>query len=141
MPGQFIFHSTLNKSKLKRPTQVFVFHGLWILFAGYRAFDTVTPIGRYSWIILTIISTALFINILYKQYYIEVTDSQLVINRDFFRTQVLDMKEIAKITIEPSPFSPSFILMKDNSIVKYADRHVNDKELKEVMEKFHIEVS
>ena len=66
------------------------------------------------------------------------------INRDFFRaktTQVLNMNEIAKTTIEPSPFSSSFILMKDNSKVKYADQYVNDKELKEVMGQFHIEVS
>ena len=51
------------------------------------------------------------------------------------------MNEIAKTTIEPSPFSSSFILMKDNSKVKYADQYVNDKELKEVMGQFHIEVS
>jgi hypothetical protein len=63
-----------------------------------------------------------------------------LINKDLFRTKVIDIKNIEKIVIEPSPFSSSKIVLKDNTFIKYEDSQVNDKELKEFMKQFDIPV-
>ncbi len=86
------------------------------------------------------LGTISFIGLIVRRNYFEVIDNKLLINKDFFRTKVIDLDNIEKIIIEPSPFSSSKIALKDKTTVKYQDNQVNDKELKEFMKQYNIPV-
>lgn len=86
------------------------------------------------------IGTASFISILLKRNYFEVKDNKLIINRDFFRTQLIELDKIEKLDIEPGPFTSSKIVLKDKTMIKYADRYTDYKELKHFMGQFNIPV-
>jgi len=127
--------------KVNRRFQVYVFHSLWLLFAGYRASDSISTMAKYSWIIVLALAMTSMLNVLLRRNYLEIIGQQLKINRDFFQTQTLELKDIVKIEIQPNPLVNSYILMKDGRKVKFNDSYVTDKRLKEVMGHALVEVS
>lgn len=75
-----------------------------------------------------------------RKNYFEIVDDKLIINRDFFRKQTVDLKEIEKLDVEPGPFTSSKIVLKDQSVIKYMDSQLDDKELKEMFGRLKIPV-
>jgi hypothetical protein len=119
--------------KVRRPISVYVFMGLWILWASYKSTVSSTPFGQFSWITLDLLVAVNLLNILRKTNYFELTENKVIINRDYFRTQVVDLDKIEKIWIEPGPFKSSKIILKDKTEVKFNDSYADSKELKEFM--------
>jgi hypothetical protein len=128
------------KLGVKRPIQVYIYHGLWIILTLFYLSKNSTDFGRFTLILITSVGAVSFINILFKRNYVEVKNNTLIINRDFFRIQSIDMSEIKKFHIEAGPFTSSKIILKDNSEIKYSNHQMNYKELKELMLQFSISV-
>ncbi len=123
---------------VRRSIQVYIFHALWMFFVIYKIFNTVTAFGRYTWLFVFAITTFSLINLLVKKYYMEVVESCLIIHQDYFRTKSINLNDIEKIEIEPSPFKSSYILLRDKTKVKFNDSNLDVKELKEAMSQFNI---
>lgn len=126
--------------KIRRPFRVYIYHGLFILLTSYRAFSSISTVGRYSLILLACIATISLISILVYGNYIELIDSQIVIHRDFFRTQSLPVQDFEQIKIEPGPFTSSYILLRNQTTVKINDAYINNDDLKEVMKQLNPEM-
>ena len=91
-------------------------------------------------ILLACIATISLISILVYGNYIELIDSQIVIHRDFFRTQSLPVQDFEQIKIEPGPFTSSYILLRNQTTVKINDAYINNDDLKEVMKQLNPEM-
>jgi hypothetical protein len=128
------------KLQLKRPTQVYLFHGLWIVATIFYTTRNSSDFGRLFLIFMTCVATVSFISLLMRRNYFEIKDKKLIINKEFFRTHSIDLDNIEKFNIEPGPFASSKIILRDNTAIKYMDSQVNNKELKEFMGQFNIPV-
>lgn len=84
--------------------------------------------------------TISFIGVLAKRNYFEVRDNKLIINKDYFRTQSIELDKIEKFDIEPGPFGSSKIILKDQTKIKFLDSQTDLKELKYFMGQFDIPV-
>ena len=96
--------------------------------------------GRGTLIVMAIIGIISLMSILTKRNYFEVKDNKLIINKDYFRTQSIELNNIAKFDIEPRPFGTSKIILKDQTKIKFLDSQIDHKELKKFMEQFNIPV-
>ncbi len=128
------------KYGLKRPTQTYLIHGLWIALTIYYSTTNSTEFGQWTLRLMTLLGTFSLVHMIVKRNYFEIVDNKLVINRDYFRTTTIDLDKIEKFDIEPGPFSSSKIILKDKTTIKYLDNQLNDKELKELMGQFNIPV-
>ena len=51
-----------------------------------------------------------------KPYYFEIKGTRLIINRDFFYEDYVEINDIDKIELEEGPFSKSHIRLKDHKM-------------------------
>ncbi|MGE0589691.1 MAG: hypothetical protein AB7O48_14030 [Cyclobacteriaceae bacterium] len=80
------------------------------------------------------------ITMIVRKNYFEIIGDKLIINRDFFRTQTVDLTDIVKIDIEPRPFISSKIILKNQSVIKYMDDQLDDNELRQLFGQLNIPV-
>jgi hypothetical protein len=128
------------RRELKRPFGTYLVHFIWIVLTIYYSTTNTSDFGQWTLRLMATLGTISFLGLIVRRKYFEVIDNKLLINKDLFRTKVIDINNIEKIVIEPSPFSSSKIVLKDNTFIKYEDSQVNDKELKEFMKQFDIPV-
>lgn len=126
--------------KVKRPITVYVFHGLWILWGVYKSINNHSSFAQFSWILLTLLASISLWSLLRKRNYFELVDSKLIINKDYFQTQSIDIDKIEKIDIEPGPFKYSRIILRDKTEIKFNDSYVDNKDLKEFMGRLSIPI-
>ena len=109
--------------RFRRKATSHLFHGLWILFAIYRIWDSEPP-GTYIWGLLVAIPIALILRVLIKTNYLEIKDSRLTINGDFFTTQTTEINAIERIQIEAGPweFKNIFEGQKENYKIQLSER-------------------
>ena len=72
--------------------------------------------------------------------YFEVIGDKLLVNEGIFKRRIIELDKIEKFDIEPSPFTASKIVLKDQTRIKYSDSQVNDEKLKAFMRQFNIPV-
>lgn len=126
--------------RVKRPFTVYLFHGIWILWGIYKLATIHSAGGRFSWTVVTLLASISLWSVLRKQNYFELVDNKLIIHKDYFRTQSIDIDQIEKIDIEPGPFKYSRIIMRDKSEVKFNEDYLDNKDLKEFMGKLNIPI-
>ena len=124
----------------KRPIQTYLIHGLWIALTFHYSTTNTSSFGQWTLRVMTIIGVISLAHMIIKRNYFEVVDNKLVINKDLFRTKVIDLDKIEKVDVKSGPFSSSRIVLKDKTIIKYLDSQTKDKELKEFMGQFNIPV-
>lgn len=124
--------------KVRRPLSVYVFMGLWMIWASYKSTVSQTTIGQFLWLISDVLVALNSVNMLSYTHYLEWIDSKVVIHRDYFRTRVIDVDRIDEVILEPGPFSYSKIKLKDGTEVKFNDTYADGKDLKEFMERLRI---
>jgi len=129
------------KQELKRPNQTYLIHIVWIAFTFYSSMRNSSDFGQWSLRLMTIIGVISFIHILIKRNYFEVRENNLVINKELFRTKIINLDHTERIVINPRFFLSSKIIMKDKTTIKYLDSQINDIELKEFMQQFNIPVN
>lgn len=128
------------KLEIKRPIKVYLYDGLWIYMTILYGIKNSTIFGRSILILMACIGAVSFISVLIKRNYFEIKDKELIINKSFFRTQSVQLNEIDRVEIEPSPFVSSKIYLKDGRLIKYLDSIVNEKSIKELLGPFNIPV-
>jgi hypothetical protein len=128
------------KLELKRPRQVYLTHGLWVVATVFFATQNSSNVGRLTLVVMACVGAASLISMLMRKNYFEVKNNTLIIHNDFFRTKSIELDKIEKVKIEPGPFTLSKIILKDNTQIKYHDSQVDDKELREFMAQFSIQV-
>jgi hypothetical protein len=127
--------------RVRRNTNSHVFHGLWVLYTFYRTWDSELPF-TYFWGLSFAISIVLILRVLIKNNYLEIKDSRLTINGDFFNTQTTEISEIERIQIEAGPFGRSKIFLKDKKkIIKFNYRDVDNKEFKILLKHLGVPVT
>jgi hypothetical protein len=86
-------------------------------------------------------SALILARIVIKPYYFEVKGTQLIINRDLFRKDTVEISNIKKIVLEQGPFSKSLILLKDQKrALDFNYFIVNNKDLNRLKEKLQLNV-
>ena len=136
------FQNNLDNMKqgVKRPFRIYIIHGLWIILTFYYSTTNSSELGQWILRLLVVIGLISFISTIINKYYLEVVDNKLVLHKDFFRTQTVDLDKIVRFILEPDPFTSSKIVLKDNSVVKYMDSQTDNKELKELLKRFNIPI-
>lgn len=125
---------------MNRPFHIYLTNMLLFLFCWYKITRSQSDVAVWSWGLLAVILFASFLYTLIKPHYFEVKDGQLIINRDFFRTTVINLDDIEKIEIAADPFTYSRIVLKNQSKIRYMDSQVNDKDLKAFVKQFNIPI-
>lgn len=107
---------------------------------AYWATKNTSEFGQVILVILAAWGVIQIVFCMMKQSYFEVVDNRLIINKNFFKTVVIDLANIEKFEIETNLLSTSKIILKDGKKIKYSDTQVNDRELKVFMERYGIQV-
>jgi hypothetical protein len=106
----------------------------------YRATYTSSDLGRAVLVIMAALGTISFVNILIRRNYFEMRDRTLIINKDFFRTQKVNIDSIERFDVRTGPFESSRIILKDKTTIRCVDSYVDHQELKAFMSQLNIPV-
>lgn len=128
------------KKGLRRPTHTYVLYALWIALMCYSLTTNSSAFGQWTLRAMTFFGGLSFLHMIIKRNYLEVTNSKLIINRDFFRTTIVDLNQIEKVVTESGPFSPSTIILKNKRRIKYWHSETNHTKFKELMRELNIPV-
>lgn len=105
---------------------------LLILFCLTKIFIVGTS-WNYLWIFLAISSTIILFRLISRPYYFEIKDTRILINRDFFYEDSIEIKDIEKFEVNPGPLSKSYIKLKDHKMgLEFNYYIVNDKDFNEL---------
>ena len=128
------------KYGLKRPIQTYLLHIFWIALGVYYTMKDISAFGQWILGATTFIGVISLLHIVIRRNYFEVVGRKLVIQRDFFRTKVIDLDNIERLELQANPFSLPRIILKDNRTVRYLESQTNVRELREFMKQFNIPV-
>lgn len=121
----------------RRSFTAFVRPVFWLLTSLY--FFLSPGNWNYIWIINLALASAALISIILRPRYFQITDSSLIINRSFFRRDVIEIQNIEKIELQDGPFSPSQIRLKGNQAPVVFDYYsIRDSDLKKMVD--HLEI-
>jgi hypothetical protein len=129
------------KQGLKRPFRTLLIHAILIITLFYLSTRITSDAGQWIFRVMGIVVGISLTHMLMRRNYFEVLNNQLIIQEAFFQTKAIDLKKIAKVSIESGWFTPPKIILKDKTEIRYSAGQVNDKELKEFMAQFKIPVA
>jgi len=88
---------------------------------------------KYYWIFIGLAVLPVLIRLILKPNYFEIKGTRLIINRDLFYTDSIELEYIEKIELEEGPFSKSHIRLKDHRMgLEFNYFIVNDKDFNEL---------
>ena len=125
---------------IKRPIQSYLFQVLWIAMVLYFSTKDSSQVAKWFFWTAALFGLISLGHMIWRSNYIEVRDNKLVINEGIFNRRLIALDKIEKFDIEPSPFTASKIVMKDQSLIRYSDSQTSEKKLKEFMAQFNIPV-
>jgi len=115
-------------NKVRRTFWSYASYGLLILLCIMKIFIVGTS-WNFMWIFIAISSTIILFRLFLKPYYFEIKGTRLIINRDFFYEDSMELKDIEKFEINPGPLSKSHIKLKDFKMGHEFNYYiVNDKD-------------
>lgn len=95
----------------------------------------------YYWVFAALCSLILLVRIILKPYYFEVHDSRLIINRDLFYQEYVEINDIEKIELEDGLFSKSYIKLKDHKMgLEFNYFIINDRDFNRLKEEYNLQV-
>jgi hypothetical protein len=116
-------------NNVKRTFWSYATYGLLIIFCLIKIF-TVGSSWNSLWIFIGISSTIILFRLFFKPYYFEIKGTRLIINRDLFYEDSMELNDIEKFEINPGPLSKSYIKLKDFKMGHEFNYYiVNDKDL------------
>lgn len=124
--------------KLRRPTSVYVFQLLWIVFVVFRSFESNVTLSKIIWIGISVISLFSLINMVLNRSYFEVREDYLLVNKDFFQQKKIYLSRIEKIVVESSFFRFSRISIKNGTEIKFNAQYLDFNEFKDFIARFNI---
>ena len=115
-------------------------YGLLFLLCLGKLFLTQTS-WTYYWIFIGLGSLAILTRLILKPYYFEIKGTRLIINRDFFYEDYVEVNDIDKIELGEGPFSKSHIRLKDHKMgLNFNYFIVNDKDFNRLKESLQLRV-
>jgi hypothetical protein len=126
--------------RVRRTFWSFTGYAAWIAFTLYKVFnpDTLYP---YIWLFILSIKLAIVTRLLINRNYFEVIDSKLIIRRDFFYQDTIEINEIEKIELKSGLFSKSRIKLKNQKKeLKFRYAFVHDDDFKEFIQSVNVNV-
>ena len=125
---------------VKRPVQAYLFQALWIPMVLYFSTKDSSLIAKWFFWTTAFVGIVSLGHMILNRNYFEVIEGKLIINEGIFRRRIVELDKIEKFAIEPSPFTASKIVLKDQTRIKYSDTQISDKKLKAFMAQFNIPV-
>lgn len=127
--------------KVKRSIYSYTVYLLAFLFCSYKFKEGNANWLNYYWIILSFIFFLLLLRMIIRPNYFEVKLSKLIMYKEFFQKDILEIKDIKGIKLGLTPFSNSFILFKTNKQTKKFNLfHLNEKDLNILLKENNIKV-
>lgn len=115
-------------------------YGLLFLLCAGKLFTTQTS-WTYYWTFIGLGSLVMLARLITKPYYFEIKGTRLIINRDFFYEDYVEIGDIDKIELEEGPFSKSHIRLKDYKMgLDFNYFIVNDKDFNRLKESLQLRV-
>ncbi len=126
--------------KVRRSLWSYMSYGLLLLLCLSKLFLTQTS-WTYYWIFIGLGSLVILTRLILKPYYFETRGTRLIINRDFFYEDYVEIDDIDKIELEEGPFSKSHIRLKDHKMgLDFNYFIVNDKDFNRLKESLQLRV-
>ncbi|GIL22558.1 MAG: hypothetical protein BroJett042_10710 [Bacteroidota bacterium] len=126
--------------KVRRSLWSYMSYGLLLLLCLSKLFLTQTS-WTYYWIFIGLGSLVILTRLILKPYYFETRGTRLIINRDFFYEDYVEIDDIDKIESEEGPFSKSHIRLKDHKMgLDFNYFIVNDKDFNRLKESLQLRV-
>lgn len=93
----------------------------------------------YYWFFIGIGSLTILVRLILKPYYFEIKGTRLIINRDFFYEDYVELGDIEKFELEEGPFSKSRIKLKDYKMgLDFNYFLVNDKDFNRLRDSLQV---
>ena len=125
---------------VRRSLWSYMSYGLLFLLCLSKLFLTQTS-WTYYWIFIGLGSLVILTRLILKPYYFEIKGTRLIINRDFFYKDYVEVNDIDKIELEEGPFSKSHIRLKDHKMgLDFNYFIVNDKDFNRLKESLQLRV-
>jgi hypothetical protein len=125
-------------TNVRRSIWSYLSYGLIFLFCLTKVFLMQTS-WTYYWIFLGLGSLIVLVRLILKPYYFEIQGTRLIINRDFFYEDFVELGDIAKFELEEGPFSKSHIKLKDYKMgLDFNYFIVNDKDFNRLRDELQV---
>jgi len=133
--------STLPNIKGVRRTFASYLSYLVLLFICITKLSIFDAAGRFYWIFIGLCSLIILTRLVFKPYYFEIRGARLIINRDLFSEDYVEINDIEKIELEEGLFSNSYIKLKDYKMGLHFNYFiVNDKDFKRLKEEYNLQI-
>jgi len=130
----------IKMKNVRRSSWSYMSYGLLFLLCLSKLFLTQTS-WTYYWIFVGLGSLVILGRLILKPYYFEIRGTRLIINRDFFYEDHVEIEDIDKIELEEGPFSKSHIKLKDYKMgLDFNYFIVNDKDFNRLKESLQLRV-
>lgn len=104
-----------------------------ILFICLSRIFLTQTLWTYYWFFIGISSLTVLVRLILKPYYFEIKGTRLIINRDFFYEDYVELGDIEKFELEEGLFSKSHIKLKDYKMgLDFNYFAVNDKDFNQL---------
>lgn len=125
---------------VRRSLWSYMNYGLLFLLCLSKLLLTQTS-WTYYYVFIGLGSLVILTRLIMKPYYIEIKGTRLIINRDLFYEDYVEIDDIDKIELQEGPFSKSHIRLKDHK--KGLDFNyfiVNDKDFNRLKKSLQLRV-
>lgn len=112
-----------------------------MLFSCIIKLSILDTAGRFYFIFIGLCALIILIRLVLKPYYFEIKGTRLIINRDLFTKDYIEINDIEKIQLEEGLFSNSYIKLKDYKMgLEFNYFIVNDKDFNRLKEEYNLQV-
>jgi hypothetical protein len=125
---------------VRRSAWSYLSYGSLFLLGAGRQFSSHTA-WKYYWAFIALAALIILVRIILKPYYFEVRGSRLILIRDLFHEEYVEINDIEKFELQQSPFSKSHIRLKAYKMgLEFNYYIVNDKDFKRLTESLQLKV-
>ncbi|HWA32938.1 MAG TPA: hypothetical protein VG737_02355 [Cyclobacteriaceae bacterium] len=125
---------------VRRSAWSYLSYGSLFLLSLGKQFSVYTS-WKYYWAFIALAALIVLVRIIIKPHYFEVRGSRLIVNRDLFYEDYVEINHIEKFELQESPFSKSRIRLKEHRIgLEFNYYVVNDKDFKRLTQSLRLKV-
>lgn len=125
-------------NNVRRSLWSYMSYGLLFLLCLSKLLLTQTS-WIYYWTFIMLGSMVILTRLFIKSYYFEIKGTRLIINRDLFYEDYVEIDDIENFEVVVGPFSKSYIRLKDNKIgLEFNYFIVNDKDFDRLKESLEV---
>jgi hypothetical protein len=126
--------------KVRRSIYSYLIYLLAFLFCVFKIKDENANWINYYWVILSFVSFLILLRLIIKPNYFEIKFDKLIIYRELFQRNTLNISDIQRIKFGLSPFSNSYIQKYNGESKKFNLFHLNEKDLNILLLEYKIKI-